>query len=132
LHKEKGWREILRLKLNMGCKTWAKKEKVFWQRFPILLLFVLNETPWPLFIWEKDGYSVWGWATKGKMVMKPSIANKLHRIPCNFIFFATFGGKCWLSSMQHVYVCGLTSMQHVCVCGILVQQGTYPFQKNVF
>jgi hypothetical protein len=29
LHKEKGWREILRLKLNMGCKTWAKKEKVF-------------------------------------------------------------------------------------------------------
>jgi hypothetical protein len=46
----------------------------------------------------------------GKMVGKPSIARKLYRIPCNFIFFSIFGGKRGLTSMQLVYVRGLTSM----------------------
>jgi hypothetical protein len=68
----------------------------------------------------------------GKMVGKPSIARKLRRIPCNFIFFATFGGKRGLTSMQLMYVCGITSMQHTCVHGLSVQQGTYIFQKIVF
>jgi hypothetical protein len=54
----------------------------------------------------------------GEMVGKPSIARKLHRIPCNYIFFATFGGKRGLSSMQLAYVRGLTSMQLACVCGL--------------
>jgi hypothetical protein len=68
----------------------------------------------------------------GKMVGKPSIARKLRRIPCNFIFFAIFGGKHRLTSMQLVYVRGLTSMHLVCVCGLSVQQGMYMFQKIVF
>jgi hypothetical protein len=51
------------------------------------------------------------------MVGKPSIARKLRRIPCNFLFFATFGGKRGLFSMQLVYVRGLSSMQLACVCG---------------
>jgi hypothetical protein len=66
------------------------------------------------------------------MVRKPSIAHKLHRIPCNFIFFAIFGGKRGLTSMQLTYVRGITSMQHTCVRGLSVQQGTYIFQKMVF
>jgi hypothetical protein len=66
------------------------------------------------------------------MVGKPSIARKLRRIPCNFIFFATFGGKRGLTSMQLAYVCGITSMQHMCVCGLLVQQGCVHFPKNGF
>jgi len=111
LHKEKGWREKLRLKIRMGCKTWAKKGKIFWQSFLILLIVVLNDIPRSLLIWELDGYLVWGWATRGKMVRKPSIALKLRRIHCNYIFFSTFGGKRGLSSMKHAFVCGLTSMQ---------------------
>jgi hypothetical protein len=57
----------------------------------------------------------------GKMVGKPSITCKLRRIPCNFIFFAFFGGKCGLTSMQLMYVHGITSMQHACVRGLSVQ-----------
>jgi hypothetical protein len=48
----------------------------------------------------------------GEMVGKTSIARKLHWIHCNYIFFATFGGKHRLSSMKLVYVCGFSSMQH--------------------
>jgi hypothetical protein len=54
----------------------------------------------------------------GEMVGKPSIARKLRRIPCNYIFFATFGGKHRLSSMQLTYVRRLTSMQLMCVRGL--------------
>jgi hypothetical protein len=68
----------------------------------------------------------------GKMVGKPSIACKLHRIPCNFIIFSTFGGKCGLNSMHLAYVRGITSMQHMCVRGISVQQGVHIFQKIFF
>jgi hypothetical protein len=65
------------------------------------------------------------------MVRKPSIARKLHRNTCNFIFFAFFGGKRGLTSMQQAYVCGITSMQHVCVCRIIVQQGVH-YPKSCF
>jgi hypothetical protein len=58
----------------------------------------------------------------GKMVEKPSIACKLRRIPCNYIYFATFGGKRGLSSMQLAYVCGMFSMQLVCVCVMFSMQ----------
>jgi hypothetical protein len=68
----------------------------------------------------------------GELVGKPSIARKLHRIPCNFLFFATFGGKHGLFSMQLAYVRGLSSMQLAYVHGEVVQQGTYMLQKMVF
>jgi hypothetical protein len=66
------------------------------------------------------------------MVRKPSIARKLHRNMCNFIFFAFFGGKHGLTSMQQAYVHGWTSMQHTYVRRLIVQQGTYIIQKVVF
>jgi hypothetical protein len=66
------------------------------------------------------------------MVGKPSIARKLRRIPCNFIFFAIFGGKRRPTSVQLAYVCMLNIMQHVCVRGVSVQQGAYMFQKMFF
>jgi hypothetical protein len=68
----------------------------------------------------------------GKMVGKPSIARKLHQIPCNYIFFAIFGDKRGLTSMQLTYVRGITSMHITCVCVLSVQQGTYMLQKIVF
>jgi hypothetical protein len=52
-----------------------------------------------------------------EMVGKPLIT-LFHQIPCNYIFFANFGGKRGMSSMQLLYVRGLTSMQLVCVCGL--------------
>jgi hypothetical protein len=66
------------------------------------------------------------------MVRKPFIARRIHRIPHNFIFFATFGGKGGIDTMQHVCVHRLTSMHHVCVCMLLVKQGAYTIQKKVF
>jgi hypothetical protein len=68
----------------------------------------------------------------GKMVGKPSIAHKIHRIPCNFIFFAIFVGKRGLTSMKLTYVHDITIMQHPCVCRLSIQQGTYTFQKIFF
>jgi hypothetical protein len=54
----------------------------------------------------------------GEMVGKPSITHKLHRIPCNYIFFETFGGKHMLSRMHLAYVRGISSMQLVFVRGL--------------
>jgi hypothetical protein len=67
-----------------------------------------------------------------KMVGKPSIARKLRRIPCNYIFFATFGGKHRLTSVQLAYVCGINNMHHAFVHGLSFQQGAYTFQKMIF
>jgi hypothetical protein len=44
---------MLRPKLRIGCKTWAKKGKGFWQSFLILLL-VFQMTPQDLFLYEKN------------------------------------------------------------------------------
>jgi hypothetical protein len=46
----------------------------------------------------------------GKMVRKPSIAHKLCQNTCNFIFFATFGGKRGITSMKQAYVHGINSV----------------------
>jgi hypothetical protein len=45
-----------------------------------------------------------------KWLGNPSYPRKLHRNTCNFIFFAFFGSKRGLTSMQHVYVRGKTSI----------------------
>jgi hypothetical protein len=52
----------------------------------------------------------------GELVGKPSIAHKLSRIPCNFLFFAPFGGKHGFFSMQLAYVCRMSSMHLVYIC----------------
>jgi hypothetical protein len=52
----------------------------------------------------------------GEMVGKASISHKLRRVPCNYIFFETFGGKHGFSIMHLMYVRGITSIQLVCVC----------------
>jgi hypothetical protein len=79
----------------------------------------------------------------GKIVGKPSISLKMRQIPSNFIFFAIFGGKCKLTSMQLAYLHGINSVQLMCVHGIAImnitcvhdlsiQWGMYMFQKIYF
>ena len=43
---------MLRPKLRIGCKTWAKKGKRFWQSFLIVFLVLSIDTPRPL-LYEK-------------------------------------------------------------------------------
>jgi hypothetical protein len=43
----------MRSKIIIGCKTWAKKGKGFWQSFLILLLVLSNDTQ-HLFLYEKN------------------------------------------------------------------------------
>jgi hypothetical protein len=49
------------------------------------------------------------------MVGKPTIARKIYQIPYNFLFFATFGDKRGLFSMQLAYVLLFFSLLKACV-----------------
>jgi hypothetical protein len=48
----------------------------------------------------------WGWAIAGELVGKPPIAHEFHRIPYNFLIFATFASIHGLFSVQQAYVRG--------------------------
>lgn len=116
-HKEKG------LERECWCQISERDAKLGLEGKGILEEFICYHAWWckwdpkTYFYMIKYVYLVWGWDTMGKMVGNPLIACKLCRIPCNYIFFPTFGGKCRLSSMQLAYVRGMTSMKLECVCG---------------
>ena len=63
-----------------------------------------------------DGYFLGGRAIAGELVGKPPIAREFHRIPYNFLFFATFGGIHEIFSVMKAYVRRLSSMQKVYLC----------------
>jgi hypothetical protein len=52
----------------------------------------------------------------GELVEKPSIARKFRQIPCNFLFFATFGGKRGLFNVQLEYARGISIIHLAYVC----------------
>jgi hypothetical protein len=76
LYRDRDRGGMLRLNLKKGCKAWDRRGRDF-GRVSLFSCLIMEWDPKNHFYMKKYGYLVWGRATMGKMVGKPSIGRKL-------------------------------------------------------